>query len=129
MESFSVSNVARWFPKPSEYSDPLARCYGHIHDMVQSTPLQGFAACARALQSYEVPIDKLASIFAKSDNKKLLLVAGERDAKIPERLTDLYNALSPTSNVDLFIVPGSGHLPMVDNPLAWSRKVKEFLQK
>ena len=60
--------------------------------------------------------------------KKVLLLAGERDGALPGTLRTLKETLEKDGvDVSFDVVPGCGHLPMVDGPKAWLDIVCKFL--
>lgn len=120
--------VPRWFPggATSELNAGGRRAY-LIHDMVASTPVEGFAAGAAALQGYDV-LPGLADKLKGGEGKKVLLVAGERDGALPGVLKGLADKLK-ADGVDARFeqIQGAGHLPMVDATQPWLDVVEEFL--
>jgi pimeloyl-ACP methyl ester carboxylesterase len=124
MEALAEATVSRWFPAGSEWVEGR---YGDIvRRMIRDTPVDGLVAGARSLQDY----DLTAGLSAAIAGKKVLLVAGERDGKLPETLQDLANELkSQGRDVEFTVVPGSGHLPMLDGLRVWLEKVEAFLDK
>ncbi|GAA5924468.1 hypothetical protein JCM1841_004593 [Sporobolomyces salmonicolor] len=117
--------VPRWFPSgaASELNKGGRREF-FIHDMVASTPIEGFAAGAAALQGYDVA----PGLADKLKGKEVLLVAGERDGALPGVLRGLKENLEQDGVDCRFeVVPGCGHLPMVDGAEAWLDIVEEFL--
>ncbi|GAA5954054.1 hypothetical protein JCM21900_005391 [Sporobolomyces salmonicolor] len=117
--------IPRWFPSgaASELNKGGRREF-FIHDMVSSTPIEGFAAGAAALQGYDVA----PGLADKLKGKKVLLVAGERDGALPGVLRGLKENLEQDGADCRFeVVPGCGHLPMVDGAEAWLDIVENFL--
>ncbi|GAA6063815.1 hypothetical protein JCM10212_001646 [Sporobolomyces blumeae] len=117
--------VPRWFPAgPASEFNEGGRREAFVHDMVASTPIEGFAAGAAALQGYDV----LPGLSAKLAGKKVLLVAGERDGALPGVLKGLKETLEKDGVDARFeVVPGCGHLPMIDGPRVWLDIVEGFL--
>ncbi|GAA5867518.1 hypothetical protein JCM1840_002535 [Sporobolomyces johnsonii] len=117
--------VPRWFPSgaASEFNQGGRREF-FVHDMIASTPIEGFAAGAAALQGYDVA----PGLAGKLKGKKVLLVAGERDGALPGVLKGLKENLEQDGVDCAFeVVPGCGHLPMVDGAEAWLDIVEKFL--
>lgn len=115
--------VPRWFPAGSEFIVG-GRREAFIHDQVTSTPVEGFAAGAAALQGYDV----LPGLAEKLQGKKVLLIAGERDGALPGVLKTLKETLEKDGvDVGFEAIPGAGHLPMVDGAQAWLDVVEKFL--
>ncbi|GAA6018659.1 hypothetical protein JCM10207_008999 [Rhodosporidiobolus poonsookiae] len=117
--------VPRWFPQgcTSDFNAGGRREF-FIHDQVTTTPIEGFAAGAAALQGYDV----LPGLADKLMSKKVLLVAGERDGALPGVLKTLKETLEK-DGVDAAFeqITGAGHLPMVDAPQHWLDVVEKFL--
>ncbi|BGO88485.1 hypothetical protein NBRC10512_003001 [Rhodotorula toruloides] len=117
--------VPRWFPSgsTSEFNVGGRRQF-FIHDMITSTPIEGFAKGAAALQGYDV----LPGLADKLKGKKVLLVAGERDGALPGVLKGLKEKLEQ-DGVDASFeqITGAGHLPMVDAAGPWLDVVDKFL--
>jgi len=126
MNSLADVTVPRWFPSgPASEFNKGGRREFFIHDMVTSTPVEGFAASAAALQGYDV----LPGLSEKLKGKKVLLMAGERDGALPGVLKGLKETLEK-DGVDVVFeqVTGCGHLPMVDGAQVWLDIVEEFLE-
>ncbi|GAA6047557.1 hypothetical protein JCM3770_005807 [Rhodotorula araucariae] len=117
--------VPRWFPQgaTSEFNAGGRRAF-FIHDMVASTPIEGFAAGAAALQGYDI----FPGLGDKLQDKKVLLVAGERDGALPGVLKSLSEKLAAEGVDSRFEqITGAGHLPMVDAAESWLDVVEKFL--
>lgn len=118
--------VPRWFPQgsTSEFNVGGRREF-YIHDMIATTPIEGFAMSAAALQGYDV----YPGLADKLKEKKVLLVAGERDGALPGVLSGLKDKLV-ADGVDAQFeqIPSAGHLPMVDAAKEWLDVVEKFLE-
>lgn len=124
MAALADVTVPRWFPAGSEFNEG-GRREAYIHDMVSSTPVEGFAVGMAALQGYDI----LPGLAESLKGKKLLLLAGERDGALPSVLKGLSETLEKDGvEVSYAVVPGSGHLPMVDGPKVWLDIVEKFLE-
>lgn len=123
MKPLSEATVPRWFPAGSIFvegsKDHIAR------EMIESTPVEGFVAGARALQGY----DYSGSIADALKGKKALLLAGQMDGKLPEGLKALSDEVNKTEGVksEFYAVPGAGHLPMLEGVGAFLNRLQEFL--
>lgn len=126
MNSLADVTVPRWFPSgPASEFNKGGRREFFIHDMVTSTPVEGFAAGAAALQGYDI----LPGLSEKLKGKKVLLMAGERDGALPGVLKGLKETLEKDGvEVAFEQVPGCGHLPMVDGSQIWLDIVEKFLE-
>ncbi|KAM0755409.1 alpha/beta-hydrolase [Meredithblackwellia eburnea MCA 4105] len=115
--------VPRWFPAGSEFIEG-GRREAFVHDMVTGTEVEGFAAGARALQGYDI----FPGLAEALKEKKVLLIAGERDGALPGVLKNLKEALEKDGvDAGFESIPGAGHLPMVDAPRQWLDVVEKFL--
>ncbi|GAA5858356.1 hypothetical protein JCM8547_004663 [Rhodosporidiobolus lusitaniae] len=125
MQGLADATVPRWFPQgnTSEFNKG-GRREAFIYDMVTSTPIEGFAAGAAALQGYDI----YPGLAEKLKEKKVLFVAGERDGALPGVLKTLKENLEK-EGVDASFqqITGAGHLPMVDAPQEWLDVVEKFL--
>lgn len=125
MESLAEMTIARWFPSGSQLINGAQA--NLLRPMVQNTKLEGFIAGARALQGYDLS----GGISQALEGKKALLIAGEKDGKLPEGLKKLAGELKDAGrDVDFFEVPNAGHLPVfVENGLnEWLERVEAFLK-
>lgn len=124
MSALADATVPRWFPGGSPL---VSGAQSHlVRPMVENTRLEGFIAGARALQGYDLS----HGISEALKGKKALLIAGERDGKLPEGLKKLSDQLaSEGRDVDFYEVPNAGHLPVfLDNGLQdWLARVERFL--
>ncbi|GAC76360.1 hypothetical protein L1887_57288 [Cichorium endivia] len=126
MGELAAVTVPRWYGPGSQAS---AECRSWTEAMVTSTPVNGFAAGARALQSYDLINDGIIDAFAsRASSHRHLLLAGEADGKLPETLQAFTTKLTQAgAAADFASVPNAGHLPMCDNPEAWLQPVLKFL--
>ncbi|KAK4695989.1 hypothetical protein P7C70_g8453, partial [Phenoliferia sp. Uapishka_3] len=123
MKPLADATVPRWFPAGSEFIEG-GRREAFVHDMITGTDVEGFVVGARALQGYDV----LPGLAEKLKGKKVLLLAGEMDGALPATLKKLKEELEKDGvDVGFEVVPGSGHLPMVDGPKIWLDIVEKFL--
>lgn len=124
MGALADATVPRWFPPPSELRAG-GRKESWLWDMVANTSVDGFARGANALQGYDV----LPGLAEALKDKRILLVAGERDGALPAGLAKLKETLESQGapSVALEVIPGSGHLPMCDNAQTWLDAVEKFL--
>lgn len=125
MAELAAATVPRWY---GEGSQATADCRSRTTDMIKSTPVEGFAAGAAALQSYDLIKDGIVQTFARNTSAKHLLLAGEADGKLPETLQAFTTKLTQAGATAQFTsIPRAGHLPMCDNPEAWLKPVLKFL--
>lgn len=123
MEALAKITVPRWFPAPSEYRVG-GRKESIIPAMIEATPLGGFIACAKSLQSY----DTLPGLADKLKGKKVMLLAGGRDGILPAGLRALSAQLEKDGINSRFVeIEGCGHLPMVDSTGEFLDAIEPFL--
>jgi pimeloyl-ACP methyl ester carboxylesterase len=127
MDSLADATIPRWFPSgfASEFNVGGRKEF-FIRNMITTTPVQGFAMSAAALQGYDV----LPGLSEKLKGKKVLLMAGEKDGALPGVLKGLKETLEKdgVENVSFEEIKGCGHLPMVDGAQAWLDVVEKFLE-
>ncbi|KAJ4490511.1 beta-ketoadipate enol-lactone hydrolase [Lentinula aciculospora] len=146
MSKLADITVPRWFPAPSRCSTEIS-IYGRrprseiLHAQITSTPLDGFILGASALQDY----DLLAGIGMNRSlldavgfaEPKILLIAGSLDGggKVPSgmgKLRDAWNTKRGPAGgeaIELKVIEGAGHLPMVDETEKWWDVVGEWLAR
>lgn len=123
MSALADITIPRWFPSGCDFLEGNRR-EAYVHDMISNTAVEGFVVGARALQGYEL-LPGLAKVL---EGKKLLIMAGERDGVLPTVLKTLNeNLLKEGVNTEFVVVPGAGHIPMLDAPKLWLDLVEKFL--
>ena len=86
--------------------------------MIRTTPREGFAACARALQRYDLH-DEVAAIRVPT-----LFVVGESDAVLPV-MRRMHEAVAGSQLVS---IAAAGHLPSIEQAETFTAAVTAFLQ-
>lgn len=115
MEAVAEMTVARWFTARSRQGHPaLAR----LRAMIASTPLEGFVACATALQNYGFR-DALPGL-----RQPVLLLAGAEDGAMPTSMRALAEVIPDSRFLE---IPQAGHLPGIEAPDAFNAAVGAFL--
>lgn len=109
--------VPRWFGPGSAASDSVRL---KTVQLVASTTIQGFEKAARSLQGYDLVSKGLHDILKGS---RSLLIAGSADGKLPEAL----EGLAKETGVDYASIDSAGHLPMCDQPKAFTDRVLPWL--
>lgn len=125
LNALADATVPRWFPQGATSAfNKGGRQESFIYDQVRGTSVEGFAAGAAALQGYDI----YPGLADKLKEKKVLLVAGERDGALPGVLKTLSENLAK-DGVDAKFeqITGAGHLPMVDAAEEWLDVVEKFL--
>ncbi|KAG7095219.1 hypothetical protein E1B28_005994 [Marasmius oreades] len=138
MRELGWATVGRWFPDPSPCAPGRKEeGIGHrrtrseviMEQMMMKTTLDGFKLGANALMEFDLfegPSPILASTVPT------LLVAGSLDGngKVAEGMANLQNTWKQKGGrVELELIEGAGHLPMVDKTEDWWRVVQQFLQQ
>ncbi len=117
MAEFADATIQRWFaPASHAESNPAIP---RTRAMIAATPLEGFVACARALQSYDVT-PTLPGIAQPT-----LLIAGARDGAMPATMQALAHLIPASRYVE---IPEAGHLPCIERPAAFTAALQAFLQ-
>ncbi|PHH83906.1 hypothetical protein CDD83_2836 [Cordyceps sp. RAO-2017] len=112
--------VARWFHPAS--LDRRPDLVAWLTDMLAANDVAGFRHACTALWDYDMRPDMPACAVPA------LLVVGEVDAK--GALVDAMAAFRPllgSAGAELKVVPGVGHLPMVEDPDAFWATISHFL--
>ncbi len=115
-DALAELTVARWFSARSKAEDHPAMAT--MRRMVAATPLDGFVACARALQDY----DFRATLSAIE--QPTLLIAGAEDGAMPQSMRTLAELIPNATFVE---IPGAGHIPGLERPDAFNDVVSSFL--
>lgn len=118
MEAVVQATLPRWFGPEflgAEHAD-LDRAL----TMMRGTRLEGYIACAQALQGYDIS-GSLAGM-----SQPTLLVAGARDGAMPVTM----NAMSAVMPDARFVeIADAGHLPNLEKPAAFNSVVAAFLER
>lgn len=114
METLARATVDRWFSEAFRAEGRHEKAL----DVAASTPLEGFVACARALQNYDYR-DVLPGISIP-----VLVMAGDNDGAIPAAMEKMAAAI-PDARMER--IPDAGHIPNVEQPQIFNRHLKEFL--
>ncbi|KAJ9099915.1 hypothetical protein QFC21_003920 [Naganishia friedmannii] len=128
MGKLAAATIPRWFANDSLDQE---RDLKWLSEGVESTSIDGFASSAGALQGYDLLSQGLVDALASRSSNQVLLVAGEFDGALPkglQALADEVNAKSANA-VQVEIIPGGGHLPMVNRATEWTEKVLAFLKQ
>lgn len=115
MAALADATVARWFG-PEFVADGRA---DRVRAMIAATPLDGFVACARALQSYDFA-NVLDTIKAPT-----LLIVGARDGAMPATMARMGDRIA---GAQLIEIADAGHIPNVEQPDTFNRALLGFLQ-
>lgn len=114
MPAMAASIAARWLPGEPEDS----RKSRQLRDMMASTHVEGFSACAHALRSYDL------SAAAATINVPVLAVAGALDGVMPQSMEASF-AQHP--GADFIVIADAGHIPNFQRPAAFNAALNAFL--
>lgn len=117
MEAVAQGTLERWLSPEFRAAQPGEA--GRIADMIRATPVAGYQACAAAIKALDF-LPQLPRIACPT-----LFVVGEQDAAAPPPLMQEMARAVPGAR--LAVVPGSGHLPNIDNPQGFEAAVAGFL--
>ncbi len=117
IEAFADATIARWFSPSSraEANPALAK----VRAMVVGTKMDGFVACAQALQDY----DFRATLPAIT--QPTLLIAGSADGAMPKTMRGLAEVIPNARYVE---IAGAGHIPGIERPEAFNAALEDFLR-
>jgi len=136
MHKLASATAARWFPKPGSSFAPapggsgVEEDFGYLSAMIAGTDVEGFATSAAALQSYDLRADGLMNALRNAGREygmRILLLAGELDGPLPQRLRELADEIGG-GHAEYVEIHESGHLPMLDNPGKFGVTVSDFLE-
>ncbi|MBO1076845.1 alpha/beta fold hydrolase [Roseomonas marmotae] len=116
MDAVAKATLARWFTPKSRESDHPSM--GRLQAMIAATPLQGFVACATALQNYEF------RAALPTLRQPVLLLAGAQDGAMPTTMRALAGMIPDSRFVE---IPDAGHLPGIEAPEAFNAAMAAFL--
>ncbi|MCJ1377381.1 hypothetical protein MMC17_000476 [Xylographa soralifera] len=114
-EQLAEMTAKRWFAPPNHGGAAYARVKG----LVAANSLEGFRRSVEALCEYDVREEM------KGCRVRGLLVVGAEDGVLPKTMVEIARGVG--GGVELNVVPGAGHLPMVEEPEEFARVVGEFL--
>ncbi len=116
MQALVEPTIARWFPPDVVKAEPpyLER----VREMIRNTPVNGFVGCAAALADHNY------ADAAGTVKRPVLFLVGDKDGATPAALRKMHQALPGSRYVEL---AGAGHISNLDQPQAFNRAVREFL--
>ncbi|EAW06826.1 putative alpha/beta hydrolase [Aspergillus clavatus NRRL 1] len=117
-EQLAEVTTRRWFvPETYETQPEVA---AKVKEVVRNNSLEGFQKGMQALCAYDVR-ERMANATVPG-----LFVAGEGDGILPQTMQKMASDLK--GGAELKIIPKAGHLPMVEQPQAFTEVVNEFLR-
>ena len=118
MEGFAGPTIDRWFTKPGQ--ERLADEVAKVRQMIVTTPVEGFCACAEAIRE----MDQRESIRAITT--PTLVIVGEQDPGTTVEMARGIQAAIPGAGLE--IIPQSAHLCNIEQPAAFNGALIPFLQ-
>jgi 3-oxoadipate enol-lactonase len=114
--SLAAATIERWFGKDFVGAHPdVAQ---RLTSIAATTSVAGFVGCARAIQH----LDYLGAV--DSIPVPVSLIVGANDGVLPDAMTDLQRRIPDAS---LEIIAGAGHLPNIDQPIAFNAALLRHL--
>ena len=118
LSSVSESVMLRWFSEKFRSTEE-ATVLGY-RAMLERCPTRGYIKTCEAIRDAD-----LTAIASKIKIPTLCIVGSEDKSTTPEEVKSL-SGLIEGSRYE--IIPGSGHIPCVDNPAALSKLIGEFVK-
>lgn len=117
MDAIVAGTVERWLSPAFRAAQPATA--EKVATMIRATPVAGYQACAAAIKTLAL-LPHLSRIACPT-----LFVVGEQDVgSTPAVMRDMADAVP---GARLAVVPGSGHLPNIDNAAGFEAAVAGFL--
>lgn len=116
MPAYADVTMQRWFSARSR--EEASPAMPQIRRMIETTDLDGFIACARALQDYDFR-PGLAGM-----PQPTLLIAGAEDGAMPASMRTL---AAQIPNARFVEIADAGHIPGIERPSAFNAAVAGFL--
>ncbi|AMY71034.1 alpha/beta fold hydrolase [Frigidibacter mobilis] len=116
LRPFCEALVGRWMPHCAD-----AALRARLVEMMAATPMEGFLACASALQDYDV------SAVLGEISCPVQLVAGALDGTIPDSMARVLLPAIPGARLD--VIEGAGHIPCFEQPEAVNVLLARVLQE
>ena len=117
IETLADTTVARWFSASSKAQGIPA--LATVRAMVAGTKMDGFIACAQALQDYDFR-STLSDI-----TQPALLIAGAADGAMPKTMRSLVDIIPNARFVE---IAEAGHIPGIERPAEFNAALDDFLR-
>lgn len=115
--ALAESTAERWFGMDFLRNEPAIAA--EVKEMIGGTSVGGLAACARALQGLDY-LGRVGQISAPTH-----WIVGANDGPLPDVMRHL-QSLVPGSALE--VIEGAGHLPNIDQPVAFNEVVARRLR-
>jgi 3-oxoadipate enol-lactonase len=109
--------LERWLPEPYRRARPAE--FAIWRNMLTRTPVEGYLGCCAAIRDADL------TDATRVIDRPALCVVGELDLATPPALVEELAGLIDGSR--FATLPGSGHLPFIDQPQAVARLMLDFL--
>ena len=117
MAALASATLARWFT-PATIAARLP-VLERVRAMIEATPLEGYAVCARALRDYNLTV-LLPGIAVPT-----LLIAGAADGEIPRTMRDMAPQIWSARYEE---IDAAGHLPNLEQSGQFSSVIEDWLR-
>jgi len=115
MAGLAEITMTRWFSESFRAGNGAARALA----AASATPLEGFIACARALQAYDF------NAVLPQINVPTLMMAGANDGQMPNTMRQMCSRID---GAVMHIIPDAGHIPNFEQADRFNSHLMEFLQ-
>jgi 3-oxoadipate enol-lactonase len=117
MEALVESTTARWFPPEIRAANPPY--LDGVRAMIRATPVNGFIGCSAALADHDY------NTAVATVTRPVLFITGSKDGVTPAAMRDMSTRLKGSRYVEL---EGAGHISNLDQPVGFTKAVREFLE-
>ena len=117
MAAIADATIGRWFTPASQ--ERLKEVIGEVREMILGTPPHGFIGCCRAIQS----MDQRKTISG-IETPTLVIVGAEDPATTPEHAREIHGAIKGARYIE---IPDAAHLSNIEQPAAFTKAVRAFL--
>ncbi|RYP44988.1 hypothetical protein DL768_008602 [Monosporascus sp. mg162] len=133
VDAIIEGTLERWFGRGWMEENPSETA--RMRQVMSETSIDGFETCCAALRSKSFDLRPLLEDAGRGVESALLL-AGERDANLPESMKELRQGIEdgirkssdPDAAVDLKVIKGAGHVCYIDGFEQFQEIVMDFLK-
>lgn len=118
LEAISEAVLGRWFTPA--FRDASADVVSRLRTMLESIPVEGYAACCEALADADLT-SRLAEIAAPT-----LILTGAGDPVVPPEVGDALAAAIPGATH--IVIAGAAHVANVEQPAAFTEALLRHLE-
>lgn len=116
MAHVAARTMERWFSEEFRAAGKADK----PEAVAAAMPLEGYVACARALQDYDL------SAAVPRVSVPTLVLAGADDGAVPAAMERMAGEIA---GAQMHLVPGAGHIPNHERPEAFNRLLIDFLER